>query len=238
MAAIRFDHIAIAHAQVGDVVPFIVGVLGGVPDYGAPAGPYRFFQWRFTGGGRLEVVEPLGPDGFLHRFLATRGPGIHHVTFMVPSLRAVCERARDRGYQIVGYDDSRAHWKEAFLHPKQALGIVVQFAEASGGGGTRRWQPPPGPDRPPPPPVRVLGLRMRAHSRERADRQWCDLLGAELTPGTGGTLVYRWAGSPMHIAVEIDPGRDEGPIAIEVAADRALELTRAKPPGGVRFSQV
>jgi methylmalonyl-CoA/ethylmalonyl-CoA epimerase len=235
MTAIRFDHIAIAQPRVTDAIPFIVGVLGGVPTYGAPSGPYRFFQWRFEGGGRIEVLEPLGADGFLHRFLAKRGPGIHHVTFKVPNLRAACERARDRGYEIVGYDDSHPHWKEAFLHPKQALGIVVQLAEASG-GGLPRWQPPAGPDHPPP-PVRVLGLRMRARSREGADRQWRDVLGAEVAPEAAAARVYRWPGSPMHIAVEIDPARDEGPIAIEVAGDRPLVRPGTNQPAGVSFSQ-
>jgi methylmalonyl-CoA/ethylmalonyl-CoA epimerase len=235
MTAIRFDHIAIAQPRVADAVPFIEGVLGGVPQYGAPSGPYRFFQWRFDGGGRIEVLEPVGADGFLHRFLATRGPGIHHVTFKVPNLPAACERARDRGYEIVGYDDSHPHWKEAFLHPKQALGIVVQLAEASG-GGLPRWQPPAGPDHPPP-PVRVLGLRMRARSRERADRQWHEVLGAEVAPEASAALVYRWPGSPMRIAVEIDPARDEGPIAIEVAGDRPLMRPEINHPAGVSFSQ-
>jgi catechol 2,3-dioxygenase-like lactoylglutathione lyase family enzyme len=235
MSAIRFDHIAIAQPRIAEAVPFLVGVLGGVPDYGAPSGPYRFFQWRFDGGGRIEVLEPLGPDGFLHRFLATRGPGVHHVTFKVPSLAAACERACHHGYDIVGYDDSSPHWKEAFLHPKQALGIVVQFAETSG-GGVPRWSPPPGPDHPPP-PARVLGLRMRAQSRAHADRQWREVLGAEVSPGPGGALVYRWPDSPMHLAVEIDPERADGPIAIEVASDRPLGLTRTNCPAGVIFCQ-
>src|SRR2546426_12789897 len=69
------------------------------------------------------------------------------------------------------------------LHPKRALGIVVQLVEIvetrprSDGERRSRWVVPPGP--PNPPPVTVLGLRMRARSRERAEAQWVRLLGAE-----------------------------------------------------------
>ena len=110
-------------------------------------------------------------DAFLHRFLAQRGPGIHHVTFTVPSLSEACDRARAHGYLIVGYDDSDPEWKEAFLRPKEALGIVVQFAEPGprpSGENAPRWPPPPEPANPPP-PVTMLGLR-----RPRAPaRLWC-----------------------------------------------------------------
>ncbi len=109
---------------------FLVGELGGAPYHGGPSGAYTFGQWRFAGGGVIEILEPLGADGFLHRFLAQRGPGIHHVTFRVPSLREACDRAEKHGYKIVGFDDSHREWQEAFLHPKQALGIVVQIVES------------------------------------------------------------------------------------------------------------
>jgi catechol 2,3-dioxygenase-like lactoylglutathione lyase family enzyme len=168
------------------------------------------------------VLEPRGADGFLHRFLATRGPGVHHVTFKVPSLRETCERAGSLGYGIVGYRDANPYWKEAFLHPKDALGIVVQLAQAAGKGPTRgKWRTaPPGPPHPPP-PARILGLRTRAQSEERAQRQWGALL--EGTPTIEeGTRVYRWPRSPLRIAVEIDATAEEGPICIDVVSPRPV----------------
>lgn len=81
-----------------DAPALLAGRLGGVPVFGADTGAYRFGQWRFAGGGRLEVLEPAETDGVRHRFLAQRSPGIHHVTFKVPSLGAACERAAAHGY--------------------------------------------------------------------------------------------------------------------------------------------
>ncbi len=218
-----FDHIAIALERMADAPAVLVGALGGVPDEGAPSRDFNWGCWRFHGGGRIEIIEPGGGEGFLHRFLAQRGPGIHHVTFRVPSLRDACARAEAHGYKIVGYDDSRTAWKEAFLHPKQALGIVVQLAESGDSDAPRRWQPPPGPANPPP-PVTVLGLRVRAQSRERARNLWERVLQGAAEAASDREVIYRWPDSPMRIAVEIDPAGDEGPTCIEFASDRRISF--------------
>src|SRR5688572_28973624 len=221
MSGIELDHIAIAVARMADAPAVLVGALGGTPTGdGGPSGAYTWAHWRFAGGGRLEILEPLGAaDGFLHRYLATRGPGIHHVTFKVPSLAQACARAVAHGYRIVGHDDSDPEWAEAFLHPKEALGIVVQLAESRGTGGERRPFPaPPGPAAPPP-PATVVGLLTRARSAERAETQWGRVLEGR-REDAGGRLVYRWPDSPMRVAVEVDPAAEEGPVAIELASAR------------------
>lgn len=226
MKAFAFDHIAIAMPRMADAPAFLVGVLGGAPHQGSDSGVYRWAQWRFEGGGLIEILEPQGPDGFLHRFLATRGAGVHHVTFKVPDLDAACARARAHGYEIVGRDDSDPDWKEAFLHPRQAQGIVVQLAQPGALGGAPRNAivPPPGPPSPPPAAC-VVGLAVSARSADRVRTQWGDVLGGEPVGRDARRLVYRWPGSPMRIVVTIDPAAEEGPVAVEVAAARPLDLS-------------
>jgi methylmalonyl-CoA/ethylmalonyl-CoA epimerase len=230
VARIRFDHIAIAVPAMSQAAPFLAGELGGVPDAGCPS-MARAFTWgtyAYEGGGSIEVLEPLGASGFLHRFLAERGPSIHHVTFTVPSLDEISARAEAVGYDVVGRDDSDPEWREAFLHPKQALGIVVQFAQPGLSDGTA-FTPPPGVSAPPP-PVTVLGLRMRCQSRERAITQWSTVLQGTMTEGPQGSLVFRWPDSFMRLAVEIDPVQTEGPIAIELTSARRLALPAGPHP--------
>ena len=225
MRSILFDHIAIAVPRLADAEAILAGELGGRSTFGMTTDHFRFRHWRYAGGGDLEVLEPAGDDGFLHRFIAQRGPGIHHVTFTVPSLVEACDRARASGYSIVGYDDSDPEWKEAFLHPKEAQGIVVQFAE-------------PNADSTSPPagdaarrsgvgnsvaPTTVLGLHLSARSRERAHLQWGTVVHGACADD--GALVYRWPGSFMYIAVEIDPAREEGPRLIEYSSRRAVPLS-------------
>lgn len=227
---ILFDHIAIGVGRTADTTPFLAGELGGIPDSGYPSGVFTWGTYRFEGGGSIELIEPQGPDGFVHRFLAERGPGIHHVTFKVPSLDEVCARAEAAGYGIVGRDDSDPEWKEAFLHPKQALGIVVQFAQPGPADGTPHTPTPPPAVPSPPPSVTILGLRMRCQSRERAVTQWGTVLQGQMADGPRGSLLFHWPGSFMRLAVEIDPVSPEGPIAIELRSPRRLALPAGAHP--------
>ena len=239
MERVLFDHIALGLPRIADAAPVLAGVLGGVPDGGRPSGVLRWGTWAYEGGGQVEVIEPAGDDGFLHRFLAQRGPGVHHVTFKVPSTRAACDRARALGLNPVGFDDSDPGWIEAFLHPKESLGIVVQFAESRGveTEAERPQPPPPGvPD--PPPPVTLLGLRLRAHSRERADRQWTQILQGVAEASGPDEVTYRWPGSPMRLVVEVSPRGDEGPLALEIASGRRVPLPAGPHPVlGVALTQ-
>ena len=235
---IQLDHIALGVPKVADAMPFVVGVLGGASDGGGPGPGYWGGQWRFERGERLEILEPDGSDtSFMQRFVDGPGPGIHHVTFMVESLRGVCNRAEARGYQIVGYNDAFPGWKEAFLHPKQAQGIVVQFAEidsAHDDAWTSDWEAPVGPPDSPR-AVRLVGLRLRARTAERARAQWGEICGGE----EASELMFRWSGSPLRIAVDIDERANEGPLCIEVASERPLALQAdAVPALGARFAQI
>ena len=238
MPPIQLDHIAIALPRIADAPAVLVDVLGGVPERSQPAGGFRWASWTFADGSVIEILEPAGPDGFLHRFLAAHGRGVHHVTFKVPDLALVCRRAEIHGYDIVGRDESDPSWKEAFLHPKQALGIVVQLVESA--SAPPRDPPaslPTGlPD--PPPPVSILGLRLRAHSRERAITQWRDVLRGEVGKTPAGNLLFRWPGSPPRLVVDVDATAPEGPTAIEIASEREVApLDAARARLGIRLTR-
>jgi methylmalonyl-CoA/ethylmalonyl-CoA epimerase len=211
---------------------FLTGELGGSASGAGPGAGFRFWQWEFAGGGRIELLVPDGPaGGFLHRFLEARGPGAHHVTFKVPDIHAAMERAGRQGYEVVGFDDTWPSWQEAFLHPRQAQGIVVQLVESH----PELEQEPPGswpfPPAPaaPPPAVRLVGLRLRAGNEERARRQWESLLRGACRR-QGNTLSFHWPESPLRIAVDLEPGSPEGPIALELATRRGVGLPEGPHP--------
>ena len=225
----KFDHIAIGMERMADATDVLVGRLGGRPDSGGPGGGFRWAAWSFEDGGSIEVIEPAGADGFLHRFLAARGPGLHHVTFKVTSLGEAATRAETQGYRLVGRDESDPDWRVAYLHPKEALGVVVQLGQSGGRYGRRPWEVPSGPAAPPS-PARVLGLRTRARTAERARLQWERALGGTVAHATEGELVFRWPGSPMRIVAEIAPDADEGPLAIDLAPGRDLGLPAGPIP--------
>ena len=75
----------------------------------------------------------------------------------------------------------------------------------------------------------MLGLRLTARSRERADVQWRQVLEGEPLE-RGNEIVYRWERSPLTITVAIDPSADEGPVAIELATGRPVEIPAGPHP--------
>lgn len=239
-APVILDHVAIGVPDIDAVPAFVEGQLGAERFASGPGGGYRFWQWTFAGGGKLEILQPDGPTGgFLHRFLEARGPGVHHVTFKVPDLGAAAERAGDLGYDIVGYDDSVPGWKEAFLHPKQAHGVVVQLAQSDSSISVP-FRAPAFPSETPraADPARLVGLRLVANDAATARRQWEELLGGACS-GAENALEFRWPDSPLRIAVEIDATAEEGPRAVEVASAARLALPEGPHPVlGAAFVQV
>jgi methylmalonyl-CoA/ethylmalonyl-CoA epimerase len=243
-AGYALDHIALGLHRIADGVPLVVGELGGRFKDGGPSGTFTGAQWTFADGEKLELIEPLGDSGgFMYRFLAARGPGVHHVTFKVADIAATAERVRSFGYEVVGYNDDVPYWKELFLHPKQALGIVIQLAEehplpeGMADAWNAGWEAPKAPP-PAEPAARVVGLRLTARSAEAARRQWGELLGGrERTED--GLLVFEWAHSPLRLGVRLDPSRADGPEAIELRCHRRLTLPAGRHAQlGARFEQI
>ena len=77
----ELDHVAVAVRSIKAALPLSRDALGGVYLMGGDQdGTWRWIQFRYPGGGKVELLEPLG-DGFLSRFLEGHGEGLHHVTF-------------------------------------------------------------------------------------------------------------------------------------------------------------
>lgn len=84
-----------------------------------------------AGGVRLELLEPLGPEGAVHRFLERRGEGLHHLAFEVEDIVAEMARLGKEGFQLV---DERprpgAHGRSvAFVHPKSLHGVLLELVQ-------------------------------------------------------------------------------------------------------------
>ena len=94
--------------------------------------PDQGFRWTTFELGTsclIEVIDPLEGDGFLQRFLEKRGEGPHHVTIQVDDIARVMAVLEEKGIEMFGYSEALSGWKEVFVHPKQAFGTLIQFAE-------------------------------------------------------------------------------------------------------------
>jgi Glyoxalase/Bleomycin resistance protein/Dioxygenase superfamily len=128
------DHIAIGTATLADGWKLFGAALGGAWVYGGDSPGFWWGQLSFGAGPKVELITPTpGPDSaFLERFLTARGPGPHHLNFIVPDISVTLQEVRGLGIEPVGVNLENANWKEGFLHPRDAYGIVIQVAEQSG----------------------------------------------------------------------------------------------------------
>jgi methylmalonyl-CoA/ethylmalonyl-CoA epimerase len=88
-----------------------------------------------VGENHVELLAPLGPDTPVGRFLAKRGPGMHHVAYQVTDIEAALASLRDAGVRLIderpraGIRDSRV----AFLHPKSSGGVLTEIVQPAKG---------------------------------------------------------------------------------------------------------
>ncbi len=142
MAKLELDHVAVAVHSVRAALPLFRDALGGEYLMGADQDSWRWVQVRFPGGGKVELLEPLG-DGFVDRFLEQRGEGLHHITFKTGDIRQAIAHVESLGYELVDVNLDDPHWKEAFLRPSKAHGTLIQLAQsdASDEVAARRQRP-------------------------------------------------------------------------------------------------
>ena len=88
------------------------------------------------GGSWIELLEPTGPESPIARFLAKRGPGIHHLCLRSGDVAAADERLREAGYQLLRPEPTRGAggcWVQ-FVHPRSAGGVLLELSEPPAGG--------------------------------------------------------------------------------------------------------
>ena len=84
-----------------------------------------------VGEGHVELLAPLGPETPVGRYLARRGPGLHHVAYAVADIEAALESLRSAGLRLIderprtGIRDSRV----AFLHPGALGGVLTEIVQ-------------------------------------------------------------------------------------------------------------
>ncbi|MFL5929465.1 MAG: methylmalonyl-CoA epimerase [Gaiellaceae bacterium] len=82
-----------------------------------------------VGPSRIELLEPLGADTPVGRFLAKRGAGMHHVAFEVADVAAELARLRAHDVQLIDDEPRRGLFglEVAFVHPEATGGVLAEF---------------------------------------------------------------------------------------------------------------
>jgi len=123
-------HIGIAVRDLEEASRFYRDVLGLEPSAPETADGAQIVSFSL-GGVQIELLQAEDTDSPIGRFLARRGPGIHHVCYRVADLGQALETCRSHGFQLIDEEPrSGAHGHPiAFVHPKATAGILVELTE-------------------------------------------------------------------------------------------------------------
>jgi methylmalonyl-CoA/ethylmalonyl-CoA epimerase len=126
----RLAHIGIAVSALDAILPFYRDVLG-MPEVPLDDADGARIGGVAAGDALVELLDAQQPESPIAKFLAKRGPGIHHVCFAVDDLEATLARCRAAGVRLIdeqprlGAEGKRI----AFLHPASTGGVLVELSE-------------------------------------------------------------------------------------------------------------
>ena len=133
---VRLDHLGIAVRSLDEALKFYAGQLGlsvsgretvavehvnvAMLPLGSPAG-----------GPRIELLEAVGPDSVIGKFIAARGEGLHHIALRVPDLAAAVARLRGSGARILNEPrEGAGGHRYVFVHPSSTGGVLLELIQA------------------------------------------------------------------------------------------------------------
>ena len=126
----RIAHIGIAVEGLDRVLPLYRDLLG-LPEQPLDDADGARIAGLRAGDSLIELLEAERPDTPIGKFVAKRGPGIHHICFAVDDLVATLERCRSAGIKLIdekprmGAEGKRI----AFLHPSSTAGVLIELTE-------------------------------------------------------------------------------------------------------------
>lgn len=128
----ELDHVGIAVADLEAAVEHYRRTLGLEPVHRERVEDQGVEEVLFAvGTSYVQLLGALGPETPVGRFLASRGPGVHHVAYRVQDVAAALERLREQGVPLVDEVPRRGSrgTRIAFVHPKGMGGVLVELVQ-------------------------------------------------------------------------------------------------------------
>ncbi|MCS5624254.1 MAG: methylmalonyl-CoA epimerase, partial [Candidatus Marinimicrobia bacterium] len=127
-------HIGIAVNSIDKDAPFWKHILN-IPHRGTEVveGQGVTTDIYDTGRGKVELLEAMGPDTPIGKFLEKRGAGMHHVCFEVDNITTAIKELKQDNIQVLSNEPTMGAegYKVVFIHPKSTGGVLVELAEKS-----------------------------------------------------------------------------------------------------------
>ncbi|MCB0326871.1 MAG: methylmalonyl-CoA epimerase [Bdellovibrionales bacterium] len=126
------DQVAIAVKNLDEKVKIYESLLlqsaGSIEEVRSEKVKLAMFQ---VGETKIELLEGIGPDSPIHKFIEKRGEGVHHMALKVDDMDRAINMYKEKGFTFiepaprVGAEGS----KVAFIHPKSTGGVLIELVE-------------------------------------------------------------------------------------------------------------
>ena len=131
----KIDHIGIATTGIEDVASIYRDMLGvHVTETEAVSGQKVRVAMLAIGESRIELLEATSDDSPISKFLAKRGPGIHHIALRVDDIQATLADLKSKGARLIDEEPrtGAGGCLVAFVHPSSTGGVLIELVENAG----------------------------------------------------------------------------------------------------------
>ena len=219
----RIHHVGIVVKRLTDAYVFYREVLGlpllceaEIAEQGVKAALLA------AGDSEIELLEPLGPDTPVGRFLAKRGEGLHHLCFETPDVAGSLKSLEQRGVELLDRTPRAGlAGRIGFLHPRACSGVLVELAT------------PPTTQDEHPSPLRLKRLVIGADDVKKTAGVYQGLFGLQEVAMNGGPRTMLAVGRGALLVVPAhEVGGTEGLVALSCVAEDFFALTAALRKAG------
>jgi len=137
----KIHHLGIAVESLAAAVPVFEALLGKGPESEEVVADQKVRVAMFgVGDSHIELLEPTSPDSTIARFVAKRGPGLHHLTLTVADLPKALAQLEAKGVKLIDREPRIGAGNEriAFLHPSSTAGVLIELLEEEAGDGSQK----------------------------------------------------------------------------------------------------
>jgi len=128
---VGISHIGIAVKNLDEATKVYVSALGAQPGqiHRSPEAGMAAIMLS-VGKARLELMEPIGTEGPIAKFIESRGEGVHHICFEVDDIDKELESLSTRGVKLIDKEARRGlEGKIAFIHPRAMNGVLIELVK-------------------------------------------------------------------------------------------------------------
>jgi methylmalonyl-CoA/ethylmalonyl-CoA epimerase len=128
----RIAHIGIAVKDLKASVALFARIFGKQPDQIESIPDQLVDSAMFSvGDSAIELLQATSPDSAIAKFIAKRGEGMHHISFVVDDIERELARLKSEGFQLIDEHPRRGadDYLVAFVHPKTANGVLIEISQ-------------------------------------------------------------------------------------------------------------